>query len=86
MTQTKRDTLLFQVAVGGGMRLTTPPCKSTIVMKPKKNRGVQGPLRAVELMMNRVFTTFLSQQHIKTARHFMLGMMSGGSIYVLTVV
>jgi hypothetical protein len=56
-------------------------------MKPRKNRGVQDAPRAVEPMaMNRVFTTFLSQQHTEPARHIMLGMMGGGSISILTVV
>ena len=56
-------------------------------MKPqkKKNGGVQGPPRAVELMMmNRVCTTFLSQQHTEPAGHITLGMMGVESISILT--
>jgi len=73
---------------GLGVSLTTPPHKKNIVTKAqRKNRGVHGPPRAVEpMMINRVFTTFLSQVHTEPARHIMLGMMGGGSISILTVV
>jgi hypothetical protein len=36
---------------GLGMKLTTSPCKKKIVMKPQKNRGGQGPHRAVKPMI-----------------------------------
>jgi hypothetical protein len=70
---------------GLGMRLTTSHHKKILLQNlKKKNRGVQDSPRAVEpMLMNRVFTTFLSRQHTEPARHIMLEMMGGGSISVL---
>jgi len=70
------------------VRLTIPPHKKILLRNlKKKKRRVQGPPRAVEpMMMNRMFTTFLSQQRSELARHIILGMMGGGSISTLTVV
>jgi len=47
MTQTKRDTLAFQVG-GLGVRLTTPPRKKYFY---ETSRRGQGPPKAVEPMM-----------------------------------